>query len=125
MTKRAKMVWFLFWTILGILTLCLCFGITASAMTRLEREERQKEYLKNKELFVQEVRDYLAGQGYQNCGVMLTRMVRRDGTEEYKLSVHHGRISALGEEEKARLVEELKGFQFSGEEETILQVLLW
>lgn len=125
MVKREKFGWFILGTVLGILVLCLCLGITASAMARMEREERQKAYLENKAIFVGEVREYLAGQGYQNCGIMLTRMVCKDGTEEYKLSVHHGRISALGEEEKARLMEELRGFPFSGDEERVLQILLW
>ena len=59
--------------LLGILAIVLILGASASARNRALREEKQKLYLEQKKTVEKEVREYLTAQGYQNCGITLTR----------------------------------------------------
>lgn len=106
---------FRFWAVtimLVIVTACCCAGTVMSrtdfSAQELEHYDRERE-----RQMVEDVREYLRQRGYGNSGVMLTRVMDADGSREYTLSIHHSRITALGEEERERLAEELQEIAFT------------
>ncbi len=99
--------------LLGILVIVLILGASASARNRALREEKQKLYLEQKKTVEKEVREYLTAQGYQNCGITLTRREYGENEEEYRLSIHHGRLNSLSEERKEELKEALTAYSKS------------
>ena len=86
--------------------------MTVSAREQIEREEMETYCREQEKLLVQEVREYLTGRGYRDSGVMLTRTRFEDGSLEYKLTVHHGKIDNMTEGEREELLEEISDFTF-------------
>ena len=70
----------------------------------------EKYYKQMEQEYVTQVRGYLQGEGYENSGVALTKVLYEDGSREYTLNVHHKRIEALSEVEQNALREVLAGF---------------
>ncbi len=101
--------------LIAIAFLWMIFGITVSARARQEREEMNRNYLLQEKRLIGEVRSALAEMGYRNSGVTMGRIVYEDDTMEYRLTIHHGKISALGDEERQELLEELSRFTFEDE----------
>ena len=104
-----------FWAVTIILVIVTAFCCAGTVMSRtdfsaqeLEHYERERE-----QKLVEDVREYLRQQGYGNSGVMLTRVMDADGSREYTLSIHHSRITALDQEERERLAEELQELAFT------------
>ena len=62
-----------------------------------------------------ETREFLTEEGFLNSGVMLTKVVDADGSREYTLTVHHGRIDEMTEEEREILLEKMEQLVFAGE----------
>lgn len=67
--------------------------------------------------YVKEIREYLNETGYENSGVMLTKVFDDEGIQEYTLKVHHKRFSFLSEDEKTNLREKMQNLagEFGGE----------
>ena len=76
-------------------------------------EGQEGSYLERDEQLVKEIREYLGRKGYEDSGVMLTRVVETDGRREYTLSIHHGRITAMTGEEQERLADSLQEMAFT------------
>lgn len=98
-----------FWVVTAILilvTACCCGG-TVMGRSGFSTGEPESYYLECERQLVEEAREYLGRQGYENSGVMLTRVVDVDGGREYTLNIHHNRIGRLDEEEKQWLAEGL------------------
>ena len=89
--------------------------MTVSAREQIEREEMEAYCREQEKILVREVREFLAGRGYRDSGVMLTRTRFEDGSLEYKLTVHHGKIDNMTESERQELLEEISDFAFSVE----------
>ena len=106
------------------LILCLCLGMTAVAKNHLEREEKQSFYLEQKQVLLGEVRGYLKEQGYRNSGVMMTRRTDGQAAEEWVISVSHGDLKHLSEEEKLELQEELAGLAKAYQGDAFLRVII-
>ena len=66
--------------------------------------------------YVTQVKSYLQKEGYENSGVILTKVIYEDGSREYTLSVHHKRILKLSEFERESLCEALKNCAIQQEE---------
>ena len=86
--------------------------MTVSAREQIEREEMEAYCREQEKILVREVREYLTGQGYCDSGVMLTRTRFEDGSLEYKLTVHHGKIDNMTESEREELLKEISEFTF-------------
>lgn len=104
-----------FWAVTIILVIVTAFCCVGTVVSRndfsaqeLERYDRERE-----RQLVEDVREYLGQQGYGDSGVMLTRVVEADGSREYTLNIHHSRITALSEEKREQLAEELTGLTFT------------
>lgn len=99
------------------LTLITVFCSVGTAMSRsdLSIQELEGYYHEKEKVLVEEARELLEARGFANSGVMLTRMVDGDGRREYTLTVHHGKIGRLHEEEQAALMAELEKIVFEDE----------
>lgn len=66
--------------------------------------------------YVNDIRDYLEAQGFQNSGVTLTWVTREDGSRSYEVSLYHKGIGALSQEEQEILFASVKelAFQVAG-----------
>lgn len=86
--------------------------MSVSAREKVGREEMEAYCREQEKILVQDVREYLSSRGYRNSGVMLTRTRFEDGSLEYKLTVHHGKIDNMTESEREVLLEEIREFTF-------------
>ncbi|MBR1931289.1 MAG: hypothetical protein IJ833_07460 [Lachnospiraceae bacterium] len=101
----------LFWVIVA----SLCIVVTVFSREALSRSEEEAYYQTLEKEMERQVREYLNEQGFQNSGVMLTRVMEADGSREYTLTVHHSRIENLNQEAQDALGAELEHFFFKGE----------
>ncbi|MGN0412214.1 MAG: hypothetical protein ACI4FV_04190 [Lachnospiraceae bacterium] len=100
--------------ILGITILFLVAGGALSVRSQSSDEitvddasyhQMEKEYL-------EEVKQLLGEEGFENSGVTLTKEYKEDGTRDYQLLIHHKGIRRLSEPERQKLQEELSGISF-------------
>lgn len=108
------------------LTLITVFCSAGTAMSRndLSMAELEGYYREQEKELVRQTRDFLDESGYVNSGVMLTRVVDSDGTREYTITVHHGKIDKLCEEDQIVLMSELKKFVFEDENSVFEYIFL-
>lgn len=104
-----------FWavTIILIMVTAFCCAGTVMSRTDFSGQELENYYRERERQLVEDAREYLREQGYENSGVMLTRVVDADGSREYTLSVHHGMIAALNKEEQEQLADGLQEITFA------------
>lgn len=113
MERRAGSVSFWAVTIILLIVTAFCCAGTVMSRTDLSSRELEHYYRERERQLVEEARAYLGQQGYADSGVMLTRVVDMDGSREYTLSIHHRRITALGEEEQEQLAAGLQEITFT------------
>ncbi len=101
-----------------LLVIVTAFCCTGTVMSRTDFSERELEnyYRERERQLVEDTREYLRRQGYENSGVMLTRVVDADGGREYTLSIHHSRITALSKEEQEKLADGLLEITFADQD---------
>lgn len=97
--------------VLAMFAVCCCAG-TVKSRTELGAGEIEGYYQEKEKGLVEDVKEFLSGRGFVHSGVMLTRVVDADGSREYTLTVHHGKIDRLDEESRQQLMEELEGIVF-------------
>lgn len=106
-----------FWVATILLVLVAAFFFTATVMSRssLDQAELEGYYREKEEQLVRDARRFLNAQGYQNSGVMLTRVVGADGSRVYTVTLHHGDFDGLEDAEREALVRELSELEFADE----------
>lgn len=106
-----------FWAVTFILIMVTAFCCAGTVMSRTDfsREELECYYQERERQLVKDAREYLRQQGYENSGVMMTRVVEADGSREYTISIHHGRIMELDETERQQLAEGLRDIAYLDE----------
>lgn len=97
--------------ILVLITAYCCVG-TVLSRTDLSTRELESYYYQKEQELVRETREFLNEEGFVNSGVMLTRVVDTDGSRQYTLTVHHGSIDKMDEEDRQMLLAELEKFSF-------------
>jgi len=102
-------------TVFLVMVLAFCWTGIVKSRTDLSVQELEGYYHEKEQALVEEARDLLRDRGFANSGVMLTRVVDESGRRQYTLTVHHGRISRMGEEDRQKLLEELEGIVFEDE----------
>lgn len=110
-----KTVGFVVVTIILMLTIFMLATQTVQSSNYDDMKEIEAYYRVLEKEYLTEVRGYLNDEGLINCGVMITRVVKEDGSREYTVTIHHSRLDKFSEEEKVELVEELSGLAFEGE----------
>lgn len=96
--------------IISVLAASLC--MTQIVFSRERTMEMEHYYQSMEQETVRQVREYLNGKGYTNSGVMLTRVVDGNENRFYTLTIHHGRIDRMDEDEREVLGEALEQFYF-------------
>lgn len=89
-----------------------CCAGTAMSRTELSVQEIEGYYQEQERDLVKAARELLAEEGFAHSGVMLTRVVDSDGSREYTLTVHHGKIDKLDEDARKLLMEDLEKLVF-------------
>ncbi len=113
MEKRTGSLKFGAVTVILVIVTAFCCAGTVMSREDLSREEQERYYLEREGQLVKDVREYLGQKGYEDSGVMLTRVVDMDGSREYTLSIHHHRITGLSGEEQEQLAGSLREMAFS------------
>lgn len=112
-TGKAGKIVFVAVTVLLVLATALLFGTTAKSETDIGIGETEEYYLaKERELTV-EIAELLRQKGFENSGVMVTRVVEEDGSRRYTVTVHHGGIDDMSDEEREELLECLADLSFA------------
>lgn len=93
----------------------LCVTVTAVGQSHIEDKEMEEFYRAKEKETVEQVRTYLNGNGFQNSGIALTRVVDGEGNREYTLTIHHDRIDAMDEEARDALRDALSVFGFTSD----------
>lgn len=114
-----------FWlaTVLLILVSALSFAGTVMSRTDFDAAEMEGYYREQEKNLERQVRAYIEEQGFENSGIMLTRVIDVDGSREYTIRVHHRELSGMSEEECDRLEEELQKLNFQDENSGFCYVL--
>lgn len=111
---------FRFWaaTVILVSVAALSFAGTVMCRTNLSSEELDGYYLEREARLVKDTRAYLNHSGFDNSGVMLTRVVDGSGSRMYTVTVHHRRIDRMEETEREALAQELAAFAFEDDSST-------
>lgn len=115
MKKRADAVKFMAITVLLVIITAYFFVETVKCEADVAAEEVEIYYQEKEAWLVTEARAFLNEEGFQNSGIMLTKVVDEDGCREYTLTVHHGKIDRMTEEEREILLGKMEQLVFSGE----------
>ena len=112
-TGMAGKIGFAAVTVLLVLATALLFGATAKSGTDIRIGETEEYYLaKERELTVK-IAELLRQKGFENSGIMVTRVVEEDGSRRYTVTVHHGRIDDMSDKEREELLECLADLSFT------------
>lgn len=111
---------FRFWaaTVILVSVAALSFAGTVMCRTNLSEAELEGYYREKEQQLVKDTRAYLNRQGFDNSGVMLTRVVDESGSRMYTVTVHHSEIDRMGATEREILARELSAFVFEDSSST-------
>ena len=112
MEKRAGSFRFVAATVILVSVAALSFAGTVMCRTNLSEAELEGYYREKEQQMVKDTRGYLNRNGFDNSGVMLTRVVDGSGSRMYTLTVHHRGIDRMEEAEREALAQELAAFAF-------------
>lgn len=109
----AGMVGFVAVTMLVVLIAAFLRVETVMSRTAIDGRELEEYYLAREQELIQEIRGLLEERGFVNSGVMVTRVVESDGSRQYTVTIHHGRIDRMDDEERQSLLCELSEISFA------------
>jgi len=91
-----------------------CVG-TVMSRTDFDARELESYYREKEEEMIKEIRAYLDSRGFAYSGVMLGRVTDSDGSRAYTITVHHGAIGLLADDEREKLNAGLEDLVFQDE----------
>ena len=102
-------------TMLLIMGLALGMTSTVSSQSEENVSVSEESYVTLEGEYLQQLRTILKEEGYENCGINLTRVVDGEGERAYSIVLHHKYLDKLSEEELQGLFAELasSAFHFS------------
>lgn len=97
-----------------VLLLVTAFCISGTAVSQSKNASRveAKYYRELEQTYVAEVRAFLEGKGYDNCGITMTKVIEADGARNYTVTVHHGKLDKLSFAEKEKILSECAEIEF-------------
>lgn len=110
--RGRRTIGFLIWTVSLIVICAFCVTGTVICQSELRQKELEGYYRSKEKELVQETRAYLNQEGFYNSGVMLTKVIDTDGSQEYTITVHHDKIDGLDDNARECLKEELSALCF-------------
>lgn len=99
-----------------ILVIAFCISETVLSQSNHARQMEEKYYDELEEAYLQELKLFLAEEGYKNSGVTMTRMVDKDGVRSYTVTIHHKLIDKMSEGEKRELTKACGQIAFADED---------
>lgn len=112
MVKRAGMAGFVAVTVILVLVTAFFCVKTVASSTDVNSREPEEYYLAKERKLTEDVRALLCREGFENSGVMVTRVVEEDGSRLYTVAVHHRRIDTIDEEDREQLLLQLESLTF-------------
>ena len=95
-----------------VVVMVLAMGIGMSVMASSEKEMSyvisNEEYKAMEQECLQEVKMILLEKGCKDAGVTLTYVTMEDGSREYTVNIHHGKLDTMETEEYSLLQERIK-----------------
>lgn len=113
MKRKERKAEFVIVTVLLVLFAALLFGSTAMSMTDVDARKLEEYYLEKERQLTMEINELLREEGFDNCGIMVTRVVEEDGSRLYTVTVHHGRIDSMNQSAREELLGRLQTLNFS------------
>lgn len=98
--------------VLLVLVIVFCVKGTVFSMENNERAKANRYYAVLEDEYLEEARQLLEEQGYNNCGVTMTRITEADGRREYTVLLHHRKFENLSAEEKSEVISSLTDMEF-------------
>lgn len=89
-----------------VLITVLCISGTVMSREKRTEEAEGKYYRELGSIYAEELREFLKGQGYADCGVTVTSVEDESGARTYIVTIHHGRIDRMTQTEKEKLLAE-------------------
>lgn len=99
-------------TCLLLFILIFCSQGIVTRGRNVQRTEENYHYLELEREYVKNTREYLKEQGFDNCGVMMTRVTKEDGSREYTVRVHHRKLGRMNGRDKSALKDILSQAEF-------------
>lgn len=99
-------------SLLLILATVFCISGTVVSQSRPGSRIEEKYYREMETAYVKEIRALLTEKGYENSGVTMTHIIDESGQRTYTVTIHHGSIDRLSEEEKQELLAECREVSF-------------
>lgn len=95
-----------------IFMIALCISGTVISQERNKSRIEEKYYRELEHDYVEEIRSFLAQEGYKNSGVTMTKIIEESGMRNYTVTIHHRKINSLTEKEKAVLEKKCGRIEF-------------
>lgn len=124
MKRRMGNIAFVTATLGLVMIIAFCCRGVAMSRTNLSVQELEGYYQEKERALVEDAREFLSQRGLADSGVMLTRVVDEGGGRQYTLTVHHGRITKMSEDDRRFLMEELQQIVFEDEDSTFFHKFL-
>ena len=99
-------------TVLLVLIILFCVEGTVMSRGNERRVKENHHYLALEREYVRSTRELLSEQGFDNCGVMVTRVTDGTGSREYMVRIHHRRLDQMSAGEKLLLEDRLSQEEF-------------
>lgn len=103
---------FVITAVLLILVTVFCVRGTVLCKESDERATANRYYAALEDEYREEVRRTLEEQGYDDCGITMTRVTAADGSREYKVLLHHRKFEKLTTQEKNAVTAALSEMEF-------------
>ena len=102
-------------TILLVLVIIFCVKGTVMSKENNEWAKQNHYYAALEQDYLERTRQLLHEEGYESCGINLTRVTYEDGRREYTVVLHHRKLERLSDEEKLDLESVLSQMEFHNE----------
>ena len=99
-----------------ILVIAFCISGTVLSQSSHESRIEEKYYREMEKIYVQEIRDLLTDQGYENSGITMTHVIDENGMRTYTVTIHHGRIDRLSGAGRKELLSQCSEVVFPDDE---------
>ena len=92
--RRINRLVYIWSSLIGIMIIVFCIKGTAYSMEKSSGIDKAMDsyYHQMEGEYVENIRAILDEYGYQNAGVMLTKIINVEGKREYVLNIHHRRF---------------------------------
>lgn len=103
-------------TILLVLVIAGSISGTVLSQAKGKPSVDNKHYQQLEREYLASVKGILTDEGFRNSGVTITKIIEEDGSRQYQVLIHHGKLDRLSEQEKETLTLQLAQIDFPVED---------